>query len=288
MELSNSKIVDDLETETKDGISNIPKYKLDKIRILFNSLLTSHTPSVAISMMYNRGIVHVILPELHKCYGFDQKKSSHNMTVYNHIMSVVDNVEPKLELRLAALLHDIGKPQTFRLDCDGKGHFDGHDEASTHCAKSFMVKMGYDEQITSKVLILVRHHMSRYNNLRCNSLIRFIYEVGEYNLRDLFKLQIADAISKNPPFNLDDLFRLKFDCYHYLRENKLIDKNKLAITEKDLVKAGVFQKDSLDVLYYILVLVQTKRCKNRKDDLLLEVKKHIRRSNYGQSRSKIG
>ncbi len=70
-------------------------------------------------------LVDYIIPELKDCVGFEQHNIHHDKDVYGHILSVVENVPNKLELRLAALLHDIGKPKCFSIGDNGQGHFMG-------------------------------------------------------------------------------------------------------------------------------------------------------------------
>ena len=93
------------------------------IEALFNILLINK-PSVLIRN--NEKEIFRFIPELKQCKGFNQHSIWHPYDVYEHILHVVDNVDDSIELRLAALFHDIGKPETFELDKYGIGHFHGH------------------------------------------------------------------------------------------------------------------------------------------------------------------
>lgn len=70
-----------------------------------------------------RSIIYQIIPELESCEGFDQHNPNHCFDILGHICATVDNVEPDLILRLAALLHDIGKPECFSVSDSGRGRF---------------------------------------------------------------------------------------------------------------------------------------------------------------------
>ncbi len=98
-----------------------------KIEELFN-ILTINKPSVLIKEKEDE--VFDLIPELKPCKGFKQHSIWHQYDVYEHILHVVDNVDDCIELRLAALFHDLGKPETFELDNQGRGHFPGHCEVS--------------------------------------------------------------------------------------------------------------------------------------------------------------
>ena len=74
------------------------------------------------------------LPELGPAVGFDQRNPHHLYDVYTHSVKTLEGVSPSPALRLAALLHDVGKPSTFTLDGNGTGHFYGHDRAGVPLA----------------------------------------------------------------------------------------------------------------------------------------------------------
>ena len=76
---------------------------------LLKTLLTRH-PAKGIRQMYQAGLLRFILPELADCHGFDQVNPHHTQDIFGHIMTVVENTPPEQNLRLAALLHDVGNP----------------------------------------------------------------------------------------------------------------------------------------------------------------------------------
>ena len=81
------------------------------------------------------------MPELEICIGFDQHNPYHEKDVFNHTLDVIDNMENDLILRLAALFHDIGKPETFSLDKNGIGHFYGHNVKSAEITEKIMKRL---------------------------------------------------------------------------------------------------------------------------------------------------
>ena len=121
---------------------------------------------------------------------------------------VVDNTEPKLTVRLAALLHDIAKPVTFSLDEKGIGHFYTHEVKGKEMCEYILKRLRYDNDTIKKVSNLVFDHMSRYSNLKKSTIKKVINRVGKENLEDLFNLQEAD-IKGGAPLSTFGIHRLR-------------------------------------------------------------------------------
>lgn len=104
------------------------------------------------------------LPELEPCVGFDQRSPYHAYDVLVHTAHVCAAVEEftcgvaSRELRWAALLHDIAKPQTFTLDAKGRGHFYGHPKAGAQMARGMLKRMALPGEVVDPVVALVRRH----------------------------------------------------------------------------------------------------------------------------------
>src|SRR5690606_26243215 len=119
-----------IETNTLIGIldnaSNIQHVSKERIHDELNKILITPKPSDALIYLLETGMLFHIIPELIESVGFEQYNPNHDLDVFNHTILVLDNVEPILKTRLAALLHDIAKPRTFTKDEKGIGHFYGH------------------------------------------------------------------------------------------------------------------------------------------------------------------
>ena len=87
-----------------------------------------------------------IVPELTPAVGFDQKNPHHCYDVYTHSVKALGQVRPEPALRLAALLHDIGKPACFSLDGQGVGHFYGHEGESARLAEQAAARLRLDRR----------------------------------------------------------------------------------------------------------------------------------------------
>lgn len=202
-------------------------------------ILMSDIPSTGINVIAFLGLVPYVIPQLEKCIGFRQNNIHHDKTVYDHIMAVLEASPAKIEIRLAALLHDIGKPECYSVGEDGQGHFYEHHLASARMSREILTDLKFDNETIDKVYTLVREHMSRYDNLRVASTKKFINRVGIENLDDLFELQIADIKGSSPQFqDFSNVESLKIECYRIINEKQPLTVKDLAINGYDLIAIG--------------------------------------------------
>lgn len=178
------------------------KVNTDNIRTELNHILLSKKPSKYFKLMQLLGILKVILPELEACVNVGQEGRYHRWDVFNHCIYTCDNTEPDLILRLAGLLHDIGKPTTKAKNPVGKITFHKHEMASVKLGKILLRRLHYDNATIKKVLDLVRLHMYHYTREHTDGAIRrFISKAGMTaddidNLDEfpLFKLRAAERL----------------------------------------------------------------------------------------------
>jgi tRNA nucleotidyltransferase (CCA-adding enzyme) len=114
-------------------------------------------------------IIFQIIPELKVTYNFDQRNQYHRHNLYEHILTVTDNCKESGDfiIRLAALLHDIGKPEAFTMDSKGYGHFYGHPVVSARISKDILEKrLVLTTQQKERVLELVEFHDCYIANTR--------------------------------------------------------------------------------------------------------------------------
>lgn len=257
----------------KKALKNISK---ERIREELNKILLSRKPSEGIVLLYSTELLEYTIPELKPCVGFNQHNINHDKDVFGHILSVLDNTEPKLELRLAALFHDIGKPNTFTIDENGTGHFYGHHKESAKICREVMTRLKYSNKEIEYISELVYYHMTRYEKLRTPSVKKFINKVGVDKLDDLFKLFIADRLGSNPPYEFDDIYKLKFECERVLSEKQPLSVKDLDINGYDLMKIGIPQGKQIGVMLNLLLEKVLENPELNQKDILLEIVKNNR------------
>ena len=113
------KIQDNCRKSIKKQGSRIDIVSKERIRDEFIKILRTDKPSIGLVILQKTGLMKIIFPEIHVMYGMDQTKEWHHKDIFAHTMQVVDNsakLSEKMELRFAALVHDIAKPITRRID----------------------------------------------------------------------------------------------------------------------------------------------------------------------------
>ncbi len=141
-----------------------------------------------------------LIPKLEKCKGFEQNNDWHIYDVYEHILHVVDNVNPNLVIRLAALFHDIGKPSSYKEDENGIGHFYGHWEESQKIFIEFANKYNIDGNICNRVSQLIYYHDINLSKLNSTELRKIMDIFDNEGIMQLFELKRADLLAQNEKY----------------------------------------------------------------------------------------
>jgi tRNA nucleotidyltransferase (CCA-adding enzyme) len=144
-----------------------------------------------------REILAQFLPELRPMFGFAQHNPHHCYDVWMHTAHAVAAVEPEETLRLCMLFHDIGKPDCFRLDENGVGHFHGHPVRSAEIAETCLDRLKCDHKTKEDVLALIRWH-DRLRVFSKENVRQALIGLGERRGRLLLKVVRADVAGKKP------------------------------------------------------------------------------------------
>ena len=132
-----------------------------------------------------------IIPELKPCIGFEQNNKYHQYTVYDHIAHAVGNYKGVDHvIKLALLLHDIGKPSVY-FENESGGHFYGHGEVSYELAKTALSRLRLSTKDTDDILTLVRYHDAVMEPTR-RVVKRWMNRIGVEQFDRLLDIRIAD------------------------------------------------------------------------------------------------
>ena len=198
----------DIDTETFSAILEnaglMAKIAEERIRDEFVKIIMSADsgPAWGVVQMEKTGILKYVIPELTEGLGVTQNKH-HIYTVWEHNLRALDYAAKNgfsLEVRIASLLHDVGKPRSK----EGSGPdatFHAHEMIGAKMAKKIMERLKFPKEISERVVHLVRHHLFYYNvgEVTEAGVRRFISRVGEENIDDLFKIREADRIGSGVP-----------------------------------------------------------------------------------------
>lgn len=232
----------EIEEKTLRAISYnselIKKISYERVREELCKILLCNDPSVGFQLLNNTGLLSFIIPEFSKCVGFSQRNPHHNKDIFEHTLAVLDNTPKDLNLRLAALFHDIGKPKCFTLDENGIGHFYMHEVESATISNEILKRLRFDNNRIKTVSILIREHLINTDNIKPPAVKRLINRVGVENLDNLFKLQIADIKGHTPPFDFTKVNKLKSMAHEILEKQQAFSTNQLAINGSDLIELG--------------------------------------------------
>lgn len=174
----------------------------ERIRDELVKIIMSENAKQGIEMLEETGLLKHIMPELRAGIEVGQNKH-HIYTVWEHNLRALDYAAKKnysLEVRLASLLHDVGKPQTKAgrgLDCT----FYNHEVVGARIAAKILERLHFSKETIEKIVHLVRYHLFYYNvgEVTEAGVRRFLARVGPESVDDLIKVREADRIGSGVP-----------------------------------------------------------------------------------------
>lgn len=176
----------------------------ERIRDEFVRIIESDRPMEGILFMKQCGILPYVVPELEQAVGIDQNRS-HVYTVFEHLLRSLQHAADKhwpLEIRLAALFHDISKPATRRFSREtGDYTFYGHEVVGSRETKKILERLKFPKKTVDTVSDLVRWHMffSDPDKITLSAVRRMIRNVGPEKIWDLLNVRICDRIGSGRP-----------------------------------------------------------------------------------------
>ena len=186
-------------------------------------------------------ILTEIIPELAPVVGFDQRNYHHIYDVYTHIVKAVVSCPKDRNVRMAALLHDVGKPDTFSIGADGVGHFYGHSEKSVEIAENVLTRLKFDNASKNEILTLIKYH-DPVIPVKRSAVGRWARRLGMDTLFKLLDLKAADNMAQAPEFidRLKGYDEIREIANEMIAENACFSLRDLAVNGGDLIKSAGF------------------------------------------------
>ena len=263
----------EIEKDTFEAICNswslAKNISVERIRQEFGKIMISDNPSKGIRLLMETGLMNFIAPQLYDIVGVDQKNPYHDKDIFEHTMSVVENTPKRLNVRLAALFHDISKPECMFLDEGGMGHFYEHDSIGSDVAADILKKLKYDNKTIKSVSTLIREHMINLEHFTEKGIKRFINRIGSENLEDFFDLRRADIKGCAGPLDFSALDDFVESVHEIINRKEPLSVKELAVNGKDLMGIGYKEgKEIGEILVWLLEIVMEYPDMNTKEQLM--------------------
>ena len=194
-------------TAIKDMSARLEIISAERIRDEFTKIILSPSPRIGITLLVETGLANYFLPEVPKLK-LEIDEHHHHKDVYEHSLTVLEKAigleqrlgGPNLTLRLAALLHDIGKPKTKQLIPGGGVSFHHHEVVGARMCKERLQKLRFDNQLVNDVSKLtflhLRFHGYGLGEWTDSAVRRYVRDAGEL-LTHLHLLTRADCTTRN-------------------------------------------------------------------------------------------
>lgn len=295
-----TKLGFEIESETfkaicdKD-IQNVSKgISIERFRDEFVKMISSDKPSIGIKLLENTGLLEIFLPEILSCRGCSQKdfRGYHIFDVFDHNMYACDGSPmEKLNVRLAALLHDVGKPASKKVTMSENGeifNFFNHEKYSSKISREILFRLKFPNAVIDNVCHLIENHMFHYEpNWSDAAVRRFLVKVGIENVEDLFDLRFADMFGKyNKDIRFHDSqavsllleFKQRIEDV-YKKEGELSLKS-LAINGRDLMNEGIPSGKQLGMILNSLMETVLDDPSQNNKEILLNIAKKLYEESY--------
>ncbi len=238
---------------------------IERFRDEFEKIMASPKPSVGLKLLEETGLMSIFLPEFMVCRGCVQSdyRAFHKFDVMDHLYYACDGAPAgKLNVRLAALFHDIGKPVAKKLVketvLDGDKNdgstkeietitFYNHESYSEKITKQVMTRLKFSNEMINNVCHLVKEHMFHYETNWSEAAVRrFIIRAKPECMEDLYDLRMADMYGMyNEPVDIrysasiQLLLELKERVHSELEKKTTLSLKSLTVNGRDLMAAGI-------------------------------------------------
>ncbi len=268
------------EAAVRPTLDTYRKVAHERVRDEWIKTMKARAPSSAFEVMRRTGILDVTCPELMEGVGMEQNKW-HAYDVWRHGLECMDACTGDPILRIAALLHDVGKPRTRAWsDKTADYTFYDHDRVGAEIAEPIAMRLRFSNDERARIVSLVRNHLFHYSDEWADAAVRrWIRRVGLDRLEDLYALNEADVRAKGRNFELDlaALAALKARVARVMAAGAALSTRDLKVNGHDLIRElGVAPGRVIgEVLDALLEAVISDPGVNDRDALLARAREHL-------------
>jgi tRNA nucleotidyltransferase (CCA-adding enzyme) len=280
----------ELEPATRAAIAptldTFRKVAMERVRDEWVKAMKARAPSRAFEVMRDTGILAITCPELLEGVGLAQNRY-HAYDVWCHGLACMDACDADPVLRIAALLHDVGKPRTRAWSDKTKDYtFYNHDQIGAEIAEPIAARLRFSNDERLRIVSLVRHHLFHYQDEWSDTTVRkWIRRVGPDRVADLYVLNEADVRAKGRDFESDlaALAALKAHVARVLAQGAALSTRDLKVNGHDLMRDLGLRPGPVigQVLDALLETVTADPALNERDLLLAAAREYLRSRGEG-------
>ncbi len=265
---------------TARSVDTFRRVSAERVRDEWLKAMRARKPSVAFEIMRRTGLLAVSCPELLATVGCEQNKW-HAYDVWGHTMGVLDAMRPDPVLRVAALLHDVGKPKTRVLsDKTSDYTFYDHERVGAGIAEKILTRLRFSNEERARVVGLVRHHLICYSDDWTDAAVRrWLRRVGVPLAPDLYALGVADVLGKGRDVTaeIEAVRRLEERASALIAAGAALSTRDLAIDGGDLMRELALPQGRLvgEVLEKLVEVVTDDPTANERSRLLDEARRLV-------------
>lgn len=282
-----------LEIFKKEVLQKVSSISVERFRDEFVKILESNVPSIGLKKMEECGIMKIFLNDFLICRNCIQGdfRGFHKFDVLDHLFYACDGApKDKLNVRLAALFHDIGKPTVKKIEKTDDGDkftFYNHEIESEKIARRVLVSLKFPNSIVDDVCHLVKLHMFHYE---CNwtdaAVRRFIIKARPECIDDLFDLRLADIYGMNNVKTIcnstvsNNLLEFRDRIDALIKKNSALCLKDLKINGNDLMQIGIGPGKIIGIVLNELFNVVIEDPNENEHEKLMKLAENFYNQNY--------
>jgi tRNA nucleotidyltransferase (CCA-adding enzyme) len=257
------------------------KVAMERVRDEWVKTMKARAPSLAFEVMRETGILAITCPELLEGVDLAQNRF-HAFDVWRHGLTCMDACDADPVLRIAALLHDVGKPRTRAWsDKTSDYTFYDHDRVGAEIAEPIAARLRFSNDDRLRIVSLVQHHLFHYSDEWSDTAVRrWIRRVGSDRVADLYVLNEADVRAKGKDFEPDlaALAGLKAHVARVLAQGAALSTRDLKLNGHDLIRELAIRPGPVigQILDALLEVVTNDPAQNDRELLLAAAREYLK------------